>query len=283
MVILIAAEIFLRVKFGFCDAPLLVASDEYEYSFAPSQDRIRLGNRIIYNSSSQRSDEPDSNRVIVLGLGDSVINGGVMTDQSELATTLASDSVIQILNISAGSWGPDNCAAYLRRHGTFGAREMLLVVSSHDAHDIMDFSPVVGVHKSYPEKQYPLALLELIDRYIIPHFRPKTDDPDAKVINGIGKHIDLPFNPGFDELKHISDSLDIPMKIYLHPEISEISEGRFNSQGEEIIRWATLNGIPLSTGFEYGEDETTLRDQIHLNPSGQKALAEWMRDAVNNI
>lgn len=38
-----------------------------------------------------------------------------------------------MLNISAGSWGPDNCAAYLKHYGLFGAKAMSLLVSSHDA------------------------------------------------------------------------------------------------------------------------------------------------------
>ena len=113
LLIICSLEAVLRYRFGFCDAPLSIESDRYEYIFAPNQNRHRFGNHIIYNSYSQRSQEPDSNKTIVLGLGDSVINGGVQTDHGDLATTIASNDTLQILNISAGSWGPDNCAAYL--------------------------------------------------------------------------------------------------------------------------------------------------------------------------
>lgn len=41
---------------------------------------MRFGNHIHYNSYSQRSDEPDTTKVIILGLGDSVIYGGVQVD-----------------------------------------------------------------------------------------------------------------------------------------------------------------------------------------------------------
>lgn len=65
----------------------------------------------------------DSSAFIVLGLGDSVINGGVLTDQDSLATTRLSELLsklirkkVQVLNVSAGSWGPDNCEAYLNRY-----------------------------------------------------------------------------------------------------------------------------------------------------------------------
>ena len=162
-------EITLRQVWGFANAPLYQESSSYEYMARPNQDGYRFGNHFHYNSFSQRSDEPDSTKTIVLGLGDSVLFGGVMTDQDSLATSLFSaETDMQMLNISAGSWGPDNCAAYLKEKGMFGAKAMFLLVSSHDAHDNMDFKPVVGKHASYPDRQYLLAWGELIGRYLYP-------------------------------------------------------------------------------------------------------------------
>ena len=114
-----------------------------------------------------------------------------------------------MLNISAGSWGPDNCAAYLKQWGTFNAKAIFVLLSSHDANDIMDFSPTVGIQKSFPAKQYPLAILEVIDRYIIPRLMPKGNnlDPDQKVIKGIDKG--EKFNNGWKELKSIAENANI--------------------------------------------------------------------------
>ncbi|MCD8266931.1 MAG: hypothetical protein LUC33_07245, partial [Prevotellaceae bacterium] len=269
---------------GFCDSPLLVESDKYEYICAPAQDRHRFGQHIHYNSHSQRSEEPDTQRTIVLGLGDSVINGGVMTDQQDLATEQASDERTQILNISAGSWGPDNCAAYLRERGLFGARLMLLVVSSHDAHDNMDFQPVVGVSASFPDRQYRSAIVELWQRYLLPRITRKKDtaDPDRQVAEGVGIHkAGKTFNTGFDELKGMADEAGIDMVIYLHPDQKEMSERRFNEQEEEIIAWAKANGVELTSGLDAGESLGTYRDGIHLNAEGQKILGEWMRKTIS--
>lgn len=127
--LLLLGEIGLRL-YGFAEAPLYKASDSYEYIAKPNQDIMRFGNHIHYNSYSQRSDEPDTTKVIILGLGDSVIFGGVQVDQDDIATSLfTKETGMQMLNISAGSWGPDNCAAYLRENGLFGAKAMFLVVS----------------------------------------------------------------------------------------------------------------------------------------------------------
>ncbi len=88
LLILIISELLLRALFGLGNAPLYEKSNSYEYIACPNQNCYRFGNHIKYNSYSQRSDEPDSTKNIVLGLGDSVLFGGTMLDQDSLATTL---------------------------------------------------------------------------------------------------------------------------------------------------------------------------------------------------
>lgn len=278
----VAIEIMLRVIWGFGNTILYKESPLYEYIALPNQDIHRFGNHIYYNSYSQRSCQVDSSKTIILGLGDSVINGGVLTDNADLATTLASNDSIQILNISSGSWGPDNCAAYLKENGLFNAKKILLVVSSHDAYDNMTFEPVVNIHKSYPSHQYLLALVELFDRYLIPRITKKTTtDPDDKVLNGIGiKKNGKIFNPGFSQLKIIADSANIEIVLYLHPDLSEIKAQEFNEQGKEIINWANHEGIKIYSGFQEGENINSFRDGIHINKEGQLILSNWMKKVI---
>ena len=114
LLVFVVGELVLRFAFGFCDALLYNESDKYEYIAQPPQKRKLIKAYIHYNSFSQRNGEPDSTKLRVLGLGDSVLFGGTWMDQDSLASTLFSDETgTQMLNISAGSWGPDNCAAYL--------------------------------------------------------------------------------------------------------------------------------------------------------------------------
>lgn len=278
IVIFIATEIVLRSVWGFCDSPTCLASENYEYIYAPNQNRHRFGNHIVYNAFNMRNEALDSTKTHILGLGDSVLNGGTPTDQSELASTLISrENGIQFLNISAGSWGPDNCAAYLREKGLFNAIAMVLVVSSHDAHDNMDFQPVVDVHPSYPSKQYKLATWEVIHRYLLPRIRRKlkqqAPDPDQAVLQGIHKN-GKTFNPGFDALKNIAQQANIPLLIYLHPDRNEQKTGKYNAQGHEIMDWAHQNNIPLKTGLGTGLTNDCYRDGIHLNAKGQRILAD---------
>ena len=285
-------EIILRYAFGFCDAVLYQPSPAYEYIAQPNQHRYRFFSHIDYNSYSQRSDEPDSTKTIVLGLGDSVIFGGTMLDQDSVATTLFSkETGMQMLNISSGSWGPDNCAAYLKEKGTFGAKAMVLVCSSHDAFDVMSHIPVVGIYPNYPDKQYKLAIWEVVDRYLLPRikvsFRGKQLlDPDAQVVEkvksdeGVAKKA-LNFDPGFDQLLQISEGKHIPFFIYLHPEVCEVMSRKYKEGGLMIMEWAKTHHIKLIDGLNEGVTVDMYRDVIHLNEKGQRNLANSLKKMIN--
>lgn len=264
--------------------PLYAASDKYEYMALPNQCGVRLGNRYYYNVFGMRSDEVNPHKKHILGLGDSVIYGGVQTDQDSLATSLFSaETGMQMLNISAGSWGPDNCAAYLKEKGMFNAKGIFLLVSSHDAHDNMDFMPVVGVHPSYPDKQYFCAIAEVLCRYIYPRYiQPLFDkgnkelDPDQKVLAGVGIHKNgKVFNPGFQQLKAMADSAKIPFVVYLHADLEENAGKKYNEQGDEIIAWCKKNQVRLVEDLHLLTKED-YRDGIHINAKGQRIVANVM-------
>lgn len=285
-------EIILRYVFGFCDAVLYQSSSAYEYIAQPNQHRYRFFSHIDYNSYSQRSEEPDSTKTIVLGLGDSVIFGGTMLDQDSVATTLFSkETGMQMLNISSGSWGPDNCAAYLKEKGTFGAKAMVLVCSSHDAFDVMSHVPVVGIYPNYPDKQYKLAIWEVIDRYLMPrikvYFRGKQLlDPDAQVVEKVKRdegvaNKALNFDPGFDQLLQISEGKHIPFFIYLHPEVGEVMSRKYKEGGLMIMEWAKTHHIKLIDGLNEGVTVDMYRDVIHLNEKGQRNLANSLKKMIN--
>lgn len=292
----VLAEIILRYVFGFCDAVLYQPSKEYEYIANPNQHRYRFLSNIDYNSYSQRSEEPDSTKTIVLGLGDSVIFGGTMLDQDSIATTLFSkETGMQMLNISSGSWGPDNCAAYLQEKGTFGAKAMVLVCSSHDAFDVMSHVPVVGIYPNYPDKQYKLAIWEVIDRYLMPRVKgwlgqSQLVDPDAQVVGNVKKsnanvldgvaQKSLNFDPGFDQLLQISKEKKIPFVIYLHPEVGEVMTKQYKEGGKLIMQWAKVHHVKLVSGLDEGVTVDMFRDVIHLNEKGQRNLADSLKKMI---
>lgn len=288
----LSMELILRYRYGFCDALLYRSSEYYEYIPQPNQDRYRFGAHIHYNSYSQRNEEPDSTKVKILGLGDSVLFGGTTIDQDSIATSLFTKQTgMQMLNIAAGSWGPDNCAAYLRENGLFDAKAMILVCSSHDAYDVMSFAPVVDFYSTYPSKQQICAIWELIDRYLFPRVETiwkkakQKLDPDEVVLshvkNGDVKKKSSEFNSGFNELKMIANTANIPFKIYLHAELKETQAGTYNEMGQAIITWADSTHTELMKGLESGETEDMYIDVIHLNEKGHKHLSNCLTLLLN--
>ena len=283
LLLFVAIEITLRIAYGFGTMPLYIESKQYEYIYAPNQEMKRFGVYFYVNSYSQRSHEPDNNKKKILGLGDSVINGGSQTDHDSLATSIvSSESEFQMLNISAGSWGADNCAAYLKEHGIFNAKAMFVVLSSHDIGDNMNFEPIVGVHKSYPQEQYLFAINEVIDRYIFPRlFKSSTAiDPNEKVLKGIDKG--EIFNKGWEELKDIAHNANIPLVIILHAELSELKIGDYNEKGKMIEQWANNNNIKFIKDITFMKEEN-YRDRIHINSSGQKVLAGIIMNELQSM
>jgi lysophospholipase L1-like esterase len=183
VIMLIAGELIARLYFGLGDPPLLRADPELEYVFLPDQHCHRFGNVIRYNHYSMRSDDfpqhksqPGELRVMLIG--DSIINGGAQTDQSQLATQLLQQALtaklkrpVVVGNISAGSWGPPNELAYLKRYGLFDADVLVIVLNSPDYADVPTFVPVVGVDPSFPAHKPVLALFEGIQRYLLPRLK----------------------------------------------------------------------------------------------------------------
>ena len=268
LILIALSELTLRFVFGFCDAVLYQSSPAYEYIAQPNQHRYRFFSHIDYNSYSQRSEEPDSTKTIVLGLGDSVIFGGTMLDQDSVATTLFSkETRMQMLNISSGSWGPDNCAAYLKEKGTFDAKAMVLVCSSHDAFDIMSHVPVVGIYPNYPDKQYKLAIWEVIDRYLMPRIKvyfsgKQLLDPDAQVVEKVK-----------NEERRVKNSNALRDE-------GEVEKNEYKEGGKLIIDWANTHHVKLVDGLNEGVTPDMFRDVIHLNEKGQRNLADSFKRII---
>jgi hypothetical protein len=293
---LFITEAALRQFAGFCQAPLYVESPEFEYIYAPNQHVIRFRNTIITNEYSMRSaplSPADSIRILLIG--DSVINGGNPTDHDSLASTLLERQLsikfnrpVRVLNISAGSWGPDNAAAYLKKHGNFGASMLLLVFSSHDAYDNMTFEKVVDVHPACPSRQASFALIELTERYLIPravsylqHFKKSSSEigTNELLINKAGQS----FNSGFDFFREYAETYQIPLFFLLHAELKELQTGSYAREGNVIIDFLENNKIPYLLSKDQGFTNAMYRDGIHLNNRGQKHLAEVLFPVIDAV
>ena len=288
-------ELIARWGLGLGDPPISVPDAEIDYIFAPNQDCNRFGNRIVYNSVSMRSEHdidafPQPGRRRILLVGDSVVNGGVLTDQADLASTLLDEELRakgqgDAWNISAGSWGPMNYAAYFKRHGTFGATDLVLEVNSHD---LWEDDPKatgganVGKDVAIPDHKPLLACWEGFDRYFMPRLRwwlgkaqvnTKVDVPhwgDSLALPSVKQNLEacaylysLPFERKF---------------LVIHRTRQERLSGETPPGEEPFVTQAEDSGVKVLR-LELDVDKD-YRDSIHLNPSGQRKLYELLRHEI---
>ncbi|HEX7009000.1 MAG TPA: SGNH/GDSL hydrolase family protein [Phycisphaeraceae bacterium] len=289
----VSLEGIARFGLGLGDPPLSIADPQIEYLFKPGVYH-RFGNRIAYNAWSMRSDpmpptKQDPREARVLMLGDSVINGGSLTDQDELASSILQHRLTQELdrpvtvgNASAGSWGPGNWLAYVNRYGLFDADLVVIVLSSHDAHDEPTFEPVVGVHPAFPDHPPLLASQELVFRYLLP-----------RLGFGVGDQPDpFPAQRRTEEaLRHLEQLIQMiqaqgrPLILAQHLARQEITSKQPDAGHDLILELAQrlhVQTVQLGPAFEeaLARGQQPYRDDIHPNAEGQRLIAQTLIEPI---
>lgn len=196
----ISGEVVCRFAIGLGDPPLYQAISGVDYDLQPSKTYSRFHNRFAVNRYSMRSDDfppqkSSPNELRVLVVGDSVVYGGVLIDQSEIDTEIVKRSLHEQLhrpvvvgNISAKGWGPPSELAYLKQNGTFDADIVILELSSHDYADVPAADPVVGISPDFPDKKPALALMDLVETYLVPRYLHKANDPPTYLERSVANH-----------------------------------------------------------------------------------------------
>ncbi|PSB59029.1 SGNH/GDSL hydrolase family protein [Chamaesiphon polymorphus] len=298
-----SGEIFARYYLGLGTPPLSVAHPTIEYMYKPDRDVYRYGHHFVTNQYGMRSVPFDkkkgSNEFRIMVFGDSVINGGSLTDQAELATSIVQEQLAKKLgkkvivgNISAGSWGPGNWLAYAQEYGFFDPDLVVLVLSSHDYVDNPTFA---SLNKdTHPTDNPASALTEGIEKYfdnymskmaggttVIEAFQlpaPKKDKEKEAEEKGLG---DL---SSFLELAK-SNSTDV--LVFQHYEQPEIVSGRANGGNQKIKETCEKLGIDVVSLEPYFRKSmqagaNPYRDFIHPNRVGQKLIATAILAKIEN-
>jgi hypothetical protein len=277
----IAGELLARFAVGLGDPPLFIADDKIEYLNKPGTYR-RFGHPIHINQWSMRSPDfadkkPNSDELRVLVLGDSVVYGGAwMRDEetatSKLATKLeqASGRPVVVANVAAGSWGPPNQLAYLRRFGDFDADAIIVVWNSHDAWDVPTFAPL-GLEN--PTATPPSALVELITRYGLPRLTRGTAIPALNTTERADESL-----RAARSILEFARSNRIPIAVVLHRTRPELNQGAvegldlFGQVAESEDAPVFMTSTVLRTPFGQGKD--VYKDDIHPSPGGQSLMAD---------
>ncbi|AFZ46744.1 hypothetical protein Cyast_0772 [Cyanobacterium stanieri PCC 7202] len=287
-------EFFLRFKWGFGNPLLYIADSEIGYLIAPNQVTKRNGNLIKINNYSMRSDDVDFSvkdgdyRIILLG--DSIVNGGWWTDQKNTLSSLLKDELgekttnfndIEVLNISANSWGARNELAYLKKYGTFSADVLILVLNTDDFFSFAPSSIQVGKAINYPDKKPLLAIEELVKKVF-----PLPVHPDLKSIPKERGDI-VGFN--LDAVREIYDITQennmiffvalTPLKREVLPPFSKDYELKARARLNALIQELNISYTDFLSIFQdHPNPEQLYHDHIHLSHEGNQLLVNNWRE-----
>lgn len=280
---LAAAEAVARYAIGLGSPPLSMPHDRIEYMFRPNQDIRRFGNRQLFNEYGMRSapvaDWGDAPRVLVFG--DSVLNGGNLTDHDDLATTLASAAAGGAIygNVSAGSWGIDNILGWIETYGFLDAETAVFVLSSHDLEDPPRYLPLNPL--THPTERPFSALTEALTRYV-PRYLP---DGMRDLVRGTepwqgsetsARRQGREGRDALPELVAVLAESRVKACVILHATRSEIEADdapRLDLLDAEVRRL----GVPTLRLADFADEDRIAgmyRDDIHINEVGQRILAD---------
>lgn len=297
---LFCGELVARLYFGLGDPPLSQTHPTIEYLFKPNQTvhpfhRLFRTNRYGMRSDDFEPQKLDPRELRVLVYGDSVVNGGNLTDQSRLATAILQatlrkelDRPIVVGNISAGSWGPPNEFAYLKQYGFLDADVVVLVLSSSDYDDAPTFEPLDPL--THPTNAPISALWEGLTRYVprYLHGQPVNQSgvvPDAQEIaNKRDIEVSLAAERDFLEM---AKTYSVKVLVLQHWTASELRSHQALQGHTDIRRVAVEAGVPIFD--DSGNLQALLdvhrnpyRDDIHLNDDGQQAMADLLMSTLKS-
>ena len=302
LLVLLALELVARWGFGLGDPPLSQNHPTIGYLYQPHQHSRRFGNDFRINAYSMRSDpfpfdksNPDELRVLFFG--DSILNGGSLTDQADLATELLKTSLSQELNrpvvtgnVSAGSWGPQNQLAYIDQFGLFNADVVVLLLNSEDFDDEGGTQLVAGFSPDHPRDKPPFALYEAVFRYLPRYLpalapsRPPAPSQATDLNRGVRYQDPMVALEAF--CKQVTKTTRLIL--VFHPSRNAMLTGSrdpgFNRM-QDFAREYQLRLIDLYDHYPTiaPAPSDIYRDGIHLNARGQEALAQALQQPLLDV
>lgn len=290
VLLLAGSEGYLRWGVGLGDPPLWMADDRVEYLLVPNQERWRWGNRIVVNDLGMRSDafprsreRAEAMRVVVIG--DSVVNGGTLVDHDALATTLLADRLeakldrpVEVGNLSAGSWGPENMAAAFERLGFEQLDVVIVVVSSHDLTDVPKFE-ALDPHQ-YPTVSPWSATTEALGRYAPALWRwwNKQEGPWDELLPRVDMVAAERSQEALRRLFEDARRTGARVVLVVHPDVDEVRAGELHANGRVMLGEARANGVEAVDAIgvmldAFNAEKQPYRDIIHPSDEGYVVYA----------
>jgi lysophospholipase L1-like esterase len=290
-------ETTLRLVFGL-GSPVLILTDKGEseggfgYIPSPDQDVRRFFARNKINHFSMRSDDISATKspghLRVLFIGDSVTYGTTYIDQSRIFTSLLAHEMpklvgrpVDVLNASAGGWGPANEVGFLQSRGNFDADLVLIVLNTADLRQ-----PFADLPRDpgFPTEAPLTAIGEMWTRYIAPRLFAARGETDPGSVSSPADGIFQETSATLATLeagRAYSVAHNSRFGIVYIPSHSKLWDNVDFHQGKKmLVDWARSNSVPLIDlsldidGHSFDQIYVDRgEDHIHLAPYGHGVVA----------
>jgi lysophospholipase L1-like esterase len=268
--------------------PVVYQQTAYGYRPNPDQDLRRFGNRVRYNAFGLRNEAievmPAAGVTRVLCVGDSVANGGAITDQDKtigyrlqevLRPRLGS---VEVLNASAPGWAIANELGWLRTFGTFGSRYVVLIISTHDLFQALAPADTVDNHPAFPSARPLLALQNVVVQYLVPRFFPDHyTDPGAVGVEASERQAKLNRQDILAIAHLVAEREGRLLVVFLEQAGDNGRDAMTLGTKRQFFALMAQERIPVATLTSEVETigrQAMFRDDVHPNLTGNQTIAE---------
>lgn len=311
----IAVELGLRWVLGLGTPPLYVKDEKTGYRLKPGQSIRRFGNRIAVNRFSMRGGAiaQSGSTLRVLVLGDSIVNGGWWTDQDDTLTErlrlklgkglaprvfegLVADPEakpeagrsrpLEVLNVSANSWGPRNELGYLEQFGVFDSQVLVLVINTDDFFSKPPTSVPVGLDPNYPSELPGLAWVELIQMVLPTKRDPLLGEIEREDGDIVAKNL-----RAIAQIQAIAAANNMSFMVVITPlkrEVVPNTQRDYEQRARQRLVDLTQDlQVPLVDVLEefraVGDPDSLFRDNIHLSIDGNERVSEAIAQRLQGL
>eukprot|EP01037_Dinobryon_pediforme_P015543 gene15543-15690_t len=268
--------------------PLLYRPSSAGYELRAGQSVYRLGKTTHINAHGTRGPEtgpmPPAGTVRILVLGDSVANGGAQINDAQTWPLLLQRSIsrpgkaCEVLNAAAGGWALQNEQGWLAEHGTLGAKIIILEINDQDLDQAFAGTDILDSNPSFPTRNPPYALAEIMTRYVLPRLGMGSGGADPGSTASAFQHRNVePERSAVAKINAMAQANGARLAIFYwdtnlpaHPDAVAARNALFALADHEKIQVLRplLIGKPGS--------QALFRDQIHPNANGNAAIAAFL-------
>ncbi len=168
----------------------------------------------------------------------------------------------------------------MQKHGSFGAKMIVLVFSSHDYFDEMGFERLVGKNSEYPDKNPCCAISDFVFNYLVPVTKHLISPSDISKKNELYYQHSKHKNTGWDFFIAYANQNNIPLLVYLHADRRESLTANYNQFGKRLIDDLKNADVHYILDIDSVQVAKRYRDFIHFNETGQQYMSDLLEPTI---